>query len=376
MRKPIPYLDGWRGLAILLVLFSHFVRPGNGWAGAMGVSIFFVLSGYLMSDLLFLKQVSLKDFFVRRFNRIVPLCWLFVACMTTYAMVWQQPTYDVSFAELVATLTFLRTYLPLGMDVWSEQWSIGHLWSLNVEEHSYAFLAIGAFICARFAWKRNAAVWFLVGTTAAVLTFNVAYSIAPPSGASLWVLRSECASLGLMAAALFLVFRRTVAPPWVDRVPPAMLILTLVIALACFKTYGHKDASRVIAPLALAFTVVWLDRSPRWMKTLLSTSVLRWFGRCSFSLYLWQEPFYLLLQDKKISALAAAWLSVAVGALSFYLIEDRSRIWLNERWARRRAGLRGGSRGIGAPNANDVAGSSRYKISAPSTARDDLPLPS
>ena len=335
MRVPIPYLDGWRGLAIALVLFSHFVRPGNSWAGAMGVNAFFVLSGYLMSELLFLKRVPLKDFFVRRFNRIVPLCWLFITCMAVYAMVWQQPAYDVSLAELVSSLVFLRTYLPMDMDIWAEHWSIGHLWSLNVEEQSYLFLAVGALICSRFAGKRYAPVWFLGLAAVLVIGFNILYSIAPPGGASPWVLRSECASLGLIASALFLVFRRTAASPWVERVPAALLLLTLILAVACFKTYGHKDIARVVGSVALATTVVWLDLGPRWLHTLLSTPLLRWLGRCSFSLYLWQEPFYLMLQDQKLAALPAASLSIGLGALSFHLVEDPSRRWLNERWASR-----------------------------------------
>src|SRR5450432_1881589 len=107
--KTIPYLDGWRGMAIVFVLFSHFFGPGSGWAGAIGVTIFFVLSGLLMSELLFIRRVRLKDFFIRRFNRIVPLLWFFVACMVIYATLFQRPaTYHVSFAELIATLTFLR----------------------------------------------------------------------------------------------------------------------------------------------------------------------------------------------------------------------------------------------------------------------------
>ena len=334
MRKPILYLDGWRGLAIVLVLFSHFVRPGNGWAGAMGVTTFFVLSGYLMSDLLFIRQVSLRDFFVRRFNRIVPMCWLFVACIAVHSMVWQHPRYEVSFQEFVASITFLRTYIPVDKSIWAEQWSVGHLWSLNVEEHSYLFLAIGAFACARFAHQRYAAVWFLGFATAVVIAFNVIYLYVPPSGASPWVLRSECASLGLVAAGFLLIFRRTVTPAWAESLPSLLPLLMFLVALACFKTYGHKELSRIIGALALAVAVVWLDRSPDWLRKILSTPILRWFGQCSFSLYLWQEPFYLLLQDQKISAIPAASLAISLGTLSFYAIENPSRVWLNDRWSR------------------------------------------
>jgi peptidoglycan/LPS O-acetylase OafA/YrhL len=58
----LPELDGWRGIAILFVLFSHFISSFYG-LGNFGVAIFFVLSGYLMSDLLFIKKVNLNIFF-------------------------------------------------------------------------------------------------------------------------------------------------------------------------------------------------------------------------------------------------------------------------------------------------------------------------
>ena len=308
----------------------------------MGVTLFFVLSGYLMSDLLFIKRVSLKDFFVRRFNRVMPLCWLFVACMAIYAKYWQEPKYDVSAFELISTLTFFRTYFPIHTSIWAEDWSIGHLWSLNVEEHNYAFLALGAFVFARVNSNRRSGVCFLGFATLLVLAFNIAYIFFPPAGASPWLLRSECASLGLIAAGFFLMFRRTLAPAWSESISSLVPILTIVLALACFKTYGHKELSRVVGSLALAFSIAWLDRSPGWLRALLSIPILGWFGRCSFSLYLWQEPFYLLLQNKKLSASSAALLALVFGTLSFYIFENPSRKWLNERWSRRTLAAIGG----------------------------------
>ena len=65
----LPYLDGWRGLAIVLVLQSHF---GLGGGGRLGVALFFALSGYLMGGLLFVRKPPLRQFWRRRVARIVP----------------------------------------------------------------------------------------------------------------------------------------------------------------------------------------------------------------------------------------------------------------------------------------------------------------
>ncbi len=76
----IDYLDGWRGIAILLVLQSHFL-PLSNWldidSGRLGVDAFFCLSGLLMSNILFIKRTPLRDFYIRRASRILPafLCF-------------------------------------------------------------------------------------------------------------------------------------------------------------------------------------------------------------------------------------------------------------------------------------------------------------
>jgi peptidoglycan/LPS O-acetylase OafA/YrhL len=339
--RTIPYLDGWRGLAIVLVLYSHFVWPGNGWAGGLGVTTFFVLSGLLMSELLFIKRVRLTDFFARRFSRVVPLFWLFVVAMTVYAATLQRPRYDVPMVELAVTLAFLRTYLPPGMDIWADQWAIGHLWSLNVEEPSYVYLALGVLACSVVRARSMATTLFLIVSTLLVVAITFWYAVSPPSGASPWYLRSESASLGLIAAGALHVYRKSVPTSRLEQVSPLLPLLSFLIAVACFKTYAHKDLHFVVGPLALAFTVVFLDRLHAFWRALLSIAVLRWFGRCSFSLYIWQQPFYLAMEQHRIGAPVAALATLICGTLSFYAFEDPSRRWLNGRWEARRLRLRG-----------------------------------
>ena len=71
-------LDNWRGWAIIFVLLGHFTSlPGVNF-GRFGVDLFFVLSGRLMADLLFLKRIELPTFFYRRFSRVLPVSLLFV----------------------------------------------------------------------------------------------------------------------------------------------------------------------------------------------------------------------------------------------------------------------------------------------------------
>jgi peptidoglycan/LPS O-acetylase OafA/YrhL len=146
IRKNIPYLDGWRGLSIIFVLLAHFFPIQFSSLGELGVLLFFVLSGFLMSDLLFIRKISIISFFVKRFSRVLPTFWLFIFVMVIYSAYIQKNYYHVTFYEILNTLIFLRTYFPDSVSIWSENWPIGHVWSLNVEEHSYVYLAIVAMI--------------------------------------------------------------------------------------------------------------------------------------------------------------------------------------------------------------------------------------
>ena len=66
------YLDGWRGIAIAMVLISHFLGDLGSY-GRMGVDVFFVLSGLLMANILFVKRMPLSKFYKRRFSRVFPV---------------------------------------------------------------------------------------------------------------------------------------------------------------------------------------------------------------------------------------------------------------------------------------------------------------
>lgn len=336
--KKNPYLDGWRGSAILLVLGEHFFAPQKEWLGTFGVMLFFVLSGHLMSNLLFIKNVGLIDFFVRRISRIIPTFWLYVLAMIIYASTLQKERYGVPFGEAFSTLAFMRTYLPSGQNIWYAHWPIGNLWSLNVEEHSYVFLAIGALVCR--IWNKKFAVGtFLWASTLAAFLLNVYYQSAPPTIGSPWFLRSECAALGLLAAAAMRHTRATISWSRIQTAPPLLPILSYLVALACYSTYAHKGVDRTIAPICLAFSITYIDQVPAIFRSILSAKILQWFGLCSFSLYLWQQPLMMAAHELRMSSMAAFLAALLLGALSFYAFENPIRILINRAWSSRKPAL-------------------------------------
>ena len=132
----IPSLDGLRAISITLVILSHLVKWKHislevlGSYGALGVHVFFVLSGYLITNLLLHEYersstISLRDFYIRRAYRIFPAAFVFL--VVVIILYWQQ----IRWYHAAAALLYVAN-----MDM-ARPWIFGHLWSLSIEEQFY-----------------------------------------------------------------------------------------------------------------------------------------------------------------------------------------------------------------------------------------------
>jgi peptidoglycan/LPS O-acetylase OafA/YrhL len=164
----IPTLDGWRGIAILLVLFDHIQhsllnRYAEPWTqtGQHGVTIFFVLSGFLITSRLLEGPSDLKRFYLRRFWRLMPVAWTYIASLLLLDRL--TGVHFVSLSGVSACLFFYRNF---GGNSGSA--ITGHFWSLSLEEQFYLVwpcvlllagvrrcrwvAAMGAIACAVYRW--------------------------------------------------------------------------------------------------------------------------------------------------------------------------------------------------------------------------------
>lgn len=308
MSEHIGYLDGWRGLAIAFVLAAHFV--GVPWmdAGRFGVDLFFVLSGFLMSRILYEKRTPLGEFYRRRISRVFPAFLAFVVIVFGFGATTGVQT---SWSEFFSTLTFTRAYI--GPPIWSTPMPTQNLWSLNVEEHSYVVLATLTLIPI----ARTSMLFALAGLT---VFANVWWM---RRGIPNYDLRTECAATALLLSAGY----RTIAPK--INVHAALPIAALILAAFCYTRYAHWAMKITLAPAALAFAVNHIQAS-KIATTFLNLSWLRQLGLWSFSLYLWQQPLYKA--KGLLTAPGALALAVLVGILSFTMLEQPARRWLNEHW--------------------------------------------
>ncbi len=134
--RRISALDGWRGIAILLVLIDHIVsrmnimpvRIDNAHIGQHGVTIFFVLSGYLITSKLVEAPINLKRFYIRRLFRLTPVEWLFLSVLVFLR--WHTGFPITTWSEIAGCVFFYRNYL-------GGNTGAAHFWSLSIESQFY-----------------------------------------------------------------------------------------------------------------------------------------------------------------------------------------------------------------------------------------------
>ncbi|WP_037087213.1 acyltransferase family protein [Neorhizobium vignae] len=311
--KHLDYLDGWRGIAVIFVIVGHFwlddFKPGFS---TFGVDLFFVLSGRLMSEILFVRRAELPTFFFRRFSRIYPALFAFVV-ITTLAFQGTQISHGpvAAMLALTFTLNYAMIYThPVAL--------LDHLWSLCVEEHAYILLAGVAFLSRHRLFPVGALVIAL--GAAAMLNGIVRTELGASVLYTHW--RSDVSVAGIfIAGGLWLLLRKRQAPWWVS--PLALLIAVVA------KGAPSQVLSFGLSTTMLAVSITTIDSAAPVFRKILSAKVLTYAGLWSFSLYLWQQPFYKLYREGAAPTPVLLLAAVATALASFYLVEKPSRRALN-----------------------------------------------
>jgi peptidoglycan/LPS O-acetylase OafA/YrhL len=318
-------LDGWRGLAILLVLAGHFLPLGSGGtAGAMGVELFFVLSGRLMAEILILRRAPLGRFVRRRMTRILPAFAAFILICCAMILPSVPPSgQERVLVNAAGALLFVSNYMIVGHDFLTV---FQHSWSLAVEEHSYLLLALLAFLTGRapVAAMRIAA---LVAVAAMANGIWQCWGVSDTTG--IYARTDVRAASILLSFALCLWLRQRRLP---HRLLPWIAPAGIAAALAIAASGAGEMVLFTVGTLSLAVAVNTLEHSVAPLRRLFEERVLRWFGLVSFSLYLWQQPGYAARLDGTPALLCLAF-ALLCGTLSFYGIERPARRYLNARGA-------------------------------------------
>jgi peptidoglycan/LPS O-acetylase OafA/YrhL len=286
-------LDGIRGLAVLAVVAFHAGLPVR-YGGIVGVTVFFALSGYLITDRLYAERsetgrINLSKFYMRRVLRLVPALVAAVLVTSLFAVATRDPQLDgnywwQAFAALTYTMDFFGA-AGADMPVW------GHTWSLAVEEQFYLvwpFLLLAALALCRS--RRYAAI--AVGTLA-VLALGWRVWLTAALGfdgfARVYYAPDTVSYAMLFGCALAL------GPKLAPKVPTwaGYLGIVLLVCLACIPGTDFNGSDRVVSlhvgsAAGLAVIPV-LAAAPR-MRAL-DVRLLAFFGTISYGWYLWHQVF-------------------------------------------------------------------------------------
>lgn len=283
-----PQLDVVRALAVLLVVAAHARLLGDA-AGGVGVTMFFALSGFLITSLLLDEQarhgrVRLGPFFVRRARRLLPALLLFLACIAVLAAVADAPTLP-SPRDFLGTLLYVGNYVT-GMQ--GRDNVLLHTWSLSVEEQFYL---VWPCLVALAAWgtRRHVRALIVLAVTASVAAIALRVVLWDDGRGVLRVYfgtdtRMDGVLLGCLAA--LWMHGRPVGRqrPWAG--------LALLAAAAGLALVRDPWFSVVVSPgLVAALTagaVLCLVQGPA--TGLFGLRSLQVVGRRSYALYLWHFP--------------------------------------------------------------------------------------
>ena len=371
-----PDIEGLRAVAVTLVLLAHLEVSGFK-GGFVGVDIFFVISGYLITGLItaeFAKKealepksgwVSLRAFYFRRVKRIIPVSFLVLTVTTIASFILlnsiraKEVLNDSIWAALFgANIHFIRIatdYFQQGAATSPVQ----HYWSLAVEEQFYLvipalfILAVNIIrlriIPTRASWKFRIRFLFSLIVLLSFIWSIVATSSSPASAYFSSLTRAW--ELGVGALLAVGTFERP------SRIKSRYLLLFALagIALFAFSTLAFSASTNfpgyaALAPVVGAALIIFAgSNSENIVSKILSTKVFTSIGRISYSLYLWHWPMIVLLNAThphllKTSQGKAALILVALlfSYLSFKFVEQPIRqIAIPRRWREERATLSG-----------------------------------
>jgi len=296
--RHVPSLDGIRCVALVGVLGVHCGFPGAG-AGWIGVDLFFVLSGFLITALMTQEYrktgtIRLRMFWGRRLLRLMPAYWLYAAglCVAMFVFHWgrlQKYGWWTPRTFTASLFFYFTNFKPTGV-VWEHEWLSLHLWSLSVEEQFYFTWPV---LCLLLLRKR--AEWFAWALVAAILVNMTVFA-----GDMLAFHRLDVRGFGIMlgcATALTLDRARWLVPWLSSRGARAAVVAATVLSLVALTAtsaggwLSELDASRYVLPVvclgfAALVAMLWYGPDDA-IAGALSWGPMVYVGKISYGMYLY-----------------------------------------------------------------------------------------
>lgn len=347
-RKHILALDGVRGVAVALVMLDHFwpktitggplaALASRGW---LGVDLFFVLSGALISGILLQTRESphfFRNFYARRTLRIFPLYYLFLAaCFIVFPVSQGGAYWSTPFMQAAGSPAWYIVYLTnfkLALTGFDPPHAIRILWSLAVEEHFYLLFPLAVWYCSRKQLVRL--LWGAI-VLAIVVRSYLLYRL-PEQHELQYVLtpsRIDALALGCLLTVVLRSGLRLPPPRWWAGAGVVLLGLVGLTTRFSLLDSGFRSVGYTLVATAFALLLGWVFLDPdgsgtRWLRW----SPLRYLGTISYGVYVLHvfvgaaandalDHFGVLIGMDTVRPFVKVAASLLVAALSWHLFES------------------------------------------------------
>jgi peptidoglycan/LPS O-acetylase OafA/YrhL len=356
-----PGLDGLRAIAVTVVLLFH---AGVSWTsgGYIGVDLFFVISGFLITSLLLvdydrLGRVDLRDFYRRRARRLLPALYLLLVVVTAWCVVFARGELASLGGQVLSALLYVSNWYYIAENLSYFQ-ALGrpplllHLWSLAVEEQYY--IVWGALLTLLLPRVRRRLKPLIIGLAVAALvsTALMAWWYSPVHDASRVYFGTDTHAAPLLVGSMLALLwnprqlRGSIAPGAVavlDTVGIVSLVAFVWVATHATVSSGwmYRGGFLMVSIVCAAVIGVVVHPASR-LGRLLGTAPILWVGVRSYSLYLWHWPVFVFTRpglDVPLSGLSLLVLrlgiTVTLAALSYRFVETPLRHGAMGRWWQR-----------------------------------------
>lgn len=346
--KYIKGLDGLRALAVVMVLAYHLKLP-IAKSGLLGVTVFFVLSGFLITRILITEieethTIDLKNFWVRRIRRLIPAVLSMSVVIIFVSAVVNRVVFTKGCKDFIASV--------LGFNNW---WQIfnkvsyfeaagapspfTHCWSLAIETQFYLIYPILLLLLSRVFRKRKkrGKVFASLSALLAVVSMILMAVLYNPNGDPSRVYygtdtRAFSLLIGALAAIQMeyrIIKVRLPRKIWALIGSISLVILTcMMIFISSYSSFLYYGGQAIVS-LLTAFVVYAVTVSKSMLNKILGHNALKWIGDRSYSIYLWHYPIIILISGGKKSAwwimLIEIVLSVVLAEISYRFIETPIR---------------------------------------------------
>lgn len=317
-------INGLRAIAVLSVVIFHFVEeklPG----GFIGVDVFFVISGYLMTSIIISKfdksRFSLMEFYLARANRIIPALAFLCASLLLIGFFTLSPVeYSKLSKQAASSALFISNviyYLESGYFSESslENWLL-HTWSLSVEWQFYLIYPIVLAALNKILTRHKLKVVIVVTTLLSMLLSGWLTQKNP--SLSYYILPTRAWEM-LVGGLAFLYPIKKLQP--LSKILALLGVLLISVSCFIFSEKTNWPGFSALVPVAGAYLIIIANQSSN---TLLNNKLLQPLGTWSYSIYLWHWPLVVFIHKNNLDeayALVGFSLSIALGYLSYRFIE-------------------------------------------------------